>query len=318
MAQINRNNYEEFYLDYLEGNLSADLAMEMEVFLLNHPDLAIDNDLPSFSHDEGKSLDETFKKNLKVSETDAAISDSTIDDWLIADIEGQLSTVERKSLRAAVAQNKEWQKAQRMYTFTQLKPDLSEIYSGKNQLKKGRVIALKPVVSLLAAASVISFIWLMLPDENHFQLQHGALTAGVQLPKISSGEQGATPASSTSQPSPTRTVAQATVVTANTNFEVDRLSVVQRKERELPAQLPKSNISPRPLPIEVVPTTSDQSSYSMTLKDQAKPITRALSDVIKQEVVYQKSSNDNPERSGFYIKIGKFELYSNRKVKPKD
>jgi hypothetical protein len=40
MEKITRHNYESFFLDYLEGELSDELKMELEVFLTENPDLA--------------------------------------------------------------------------------------------------------------------------------------------------------------------------------------------------------------------------------------------------------------------------------------
>jgi len=40
MEKITRHNFESFFLDYLEGELSDELKMELEVFLTENPDLA--------------------------------------------------------------------------------------------------------------------------------------------------------------------------------------------------------------------------------------------------------------------------------------
>ncbi|MFT6175464.1 MAG: hypothetical protein ACJAY4_001694, partial [Cryomorphaceae bacterium] len=40
MEKITRHNYESFFLDYLEGELSDELKKELEVFLAQNPDLA--------------------------------------------------------------------------------------------------------------------------------------------------------------------------------------------------------------------------------------------------------------------------------------
>jgi hypothetical protein len=42
MEKITRHNYEAFFLDYLEGNLSEKLNIELKVFLAQNPDLAVD------------------------------------------------------------------------------------------------------------------------------------------------------------------------------------------------------------------------------------------------------------------------------------
>ncbi|MCC8088096.1 MAG: hypothetical protein LIO79_02380 [Rikenellaceae bacterium] len=44
MEKVNINNYEEFALDYLEGNLSRERSEMFEKFLIEHPDIAVDID----------------------------------------------------------------------------------------------------------------------------------------------------------------------------------------------------------------------------------------------------------------------------------
>lgn len=42
MNNINKNNYEAFLLDYVEGNLSAELIAELLLFIAQHPELDVD------------------------------------------------------------------------------------------------------------------------------------------------------------------------------------------------------------------------------------------------------------------------------------
>jgi len=42
MNNINKNNFEAFLLDYVEGNLSAELRAELLLFIAQHPELDVD------------------------------------------------------------------------------------------------------------------------------------------------------------------------------------------------------------------------------------------------------------------------------------
>ena len=57
----------------------------------------------------------------------------------------------------------------------------------------------------------------------------------------------------------------------------------------------------------------EDASFAMALTNPVKPITRKLSEVIKKPIEFAKGKNEETQRKGFFIKIGKFELYSNRK-----
>ncbi|MDA3823594.1 MAG: hypothetical protein PF450_13425, partial [Bacteroidales bacterium] len=60
---INRNNYEVFFLDYAEGNLSADQEEILHRFLKFNPDLSAE--LETFSiHPLESNLEEFPNKNL--------------------------------------------------------------------------------------------------------------------------------------------------------------------------------------------------------------------------------------------------------------
>lgn len=321
MVKIDRHNYEEFYLDFLEGNLSPSMAKQMELFLSENPDLAIDEDLPSFSISDSNNLSASFKNQLKVTDLTGEINPNTIDDFLIADLEGQLSQAEKNALSTSLDKNPEWQNAQKLYAHTKLQPNLDQVYPDKKSLKQGRVIALRPIVSLLAAASVISFVWFFISPDKSYDLNHGVMTATFDLPKMELNP--------VLEPSQSNEVIQKNpVVNAPSNktntkpsvyFDVEglRTKKVEVASIILPNNLPSAEIKTRPIS-EEPEIGYDKEDYALTMKDQAKPVTRAISDVIKQEVVYKKGTNTADERSGIYIKVGKFELYSNRKIKPKD
>lgn len=323
MAEINLHNYEEYYLDYLEGNLSADKVAEIEIFLMAHPELNLDSGLPSFSFEEETVLESGFKNQLKKTDFKGEINNDTIDDFLIADLEGQLDSSSKARLSAAVLANVNWQKTEKLYQHTKLQADLNHTYPNKRELKKTRVIALKPMIQMLAAACVVSFAVILFDGESSYKLENGVLQGEYSLPKLNSP---AATASITEENKPERPVTQKDgtarglqVNIASREFTVDRLALQANSSPSLPTSIERSSISFKEMPIESIEeknnTTSD---YALAMKDQAKPITRALSDAIKQEVVYKKGTNTSVERSGFYIKIGKFELYNNRKIKPKD
>ena len=45
MEKITRNNYEAFYLDFIDGNLTDVQIKELEQFMLDHEDLAMALDI---------------------------------------------------------------------------------------------------------------------------------------------------------------------------------------------------------------------------------------------------------------------------------
>lgn len=89
--KINRNNYEIYMVDYLDGQLSKDDEQDLMQFLEKNPDLKEELDLiqnTSLPDAEvvfdGKDV---LKKNLE----EEVISDDNIDEWCIASIENDLT-----------------------------------------------------------------------------------------------------------------------------------------------------------------------------------------------------------------------------------
>ena len=153
MRAINRDNYEEFFIDYIEGELNAEENLALQSFLALNPDL----------QDE---LDEMcdFDFTLESADFNAnkpALKDipfqTNFDDFCIALIENDLNTYDKKSFEEFVAENPDKQVDLDLYFKTKLKADTTLIYKDKKGLKrrnKGLVIKQFIYTSLAAAASI--------------------------------------------------------------------------------------------------------------------------------------------------------------------
>ena len=87
MSKINQHNYEAFYLDYLEGNLSAETTAQLLLFLENNP--VLKSELEEFelvelnANPDVKFDKETLRQN---------INKSNVEDYIIASIENEIET----------------------------------------------------------------------------------------------------------------------------------------------------------------------------------------------------------------------------------
>lgn len=97
MGQINIHNYEAYLLDFSEGNLTEELQMELELFLIQHPELDINlSELELVSLNEETFLFEN-KQHLKKSNHDL-VSEAQF----VAYIENQLSENEKQQIEKVV------------------------------------------------------------------------------------------------------------------------------------------------------------------------------------------------------------------------
>ncbi len=134
---INKDNYEAYYLDYYEGNLTPSEVDEMLLFIEQNPEIR--NEFEGY---ESVSLvpDETIryegKESLKKNGIPAAglITAENCEEFLVAELEGYISDDELIQLNEFIAANPKFNKDRRIYSYTYLEPDLSVTFSLKESL----------------------------------------------------------------------------------------------------------------------------------------------------------------------------------------
>jgi hypothetical protein len=137
--KINRENYEAYFLDYHEGQLSHDMVKEVLCFVELNPDLK--NEFDEF---EAVSLvmdqEITFEKktSLKKNQVFATsqVNELNYEEYLVGETEGLLSTDEQASLDEFVAINPQFEKDRRLYSLTHLAPEMGVVFDSKESLKK--------------------------------------------------------------------------------------------------------------------------------------------------------------------------------------
>jgi hypothetical protein len=153
---IDKNNYEIYLVDYLEGTLSPNEVAEVLLFLEQHTDIKKEFEaMQSFTlnTDEVK-----FDKSaLLKSENDFHHQ------LLVKEIEGDLSNNEQVVLQKAIKQNPTLQREQQLFSLTKATPDLAITYNYKKQLLKPTykvtwhqtILRIAAVVLLLSTISLL-------------------------------------------------------------------------------------------------------------------------------------------------------------------
>lgn len=156
MEKIDLNNYEAYFLDYVEGTLSTEEKHDLFLFLEKHPALKAEME----EDFEGVTLTPspiTFKEKeqLKISEDQLILSKSTVEDHIIASIEGQLTVAHQHQLDVYVKENG-LEKTVAYYKATVLKPDTSITFKHKKQLKvkTGLIISMPRMAKIASVAAV--------------------------------------------------------------------------------------------------------------------------------------------------------------------
>ncbi len=141
--KINRNNYEEFIIDYYDGTLNPDQVSELFHFLKLNPD--IKEEFDSFEHfsimaDENLVFEN--KESLKKKDIIAfgSINASNYEKVFIADMERDLTEQESKEIIAFLDINPHLAETFHLFKLTKVKPDTSIVYENKENLKKKEII----------------------------------------------------------------------------------------------------------------------------------------------------------------------------------
>ena len=154
MSKINIHNYEAYLLDLAEGSLSGEMQIELELFLIQHPELKMDiSELTLFTLDT-EDISFSGKQHLKKMEKELVSEEQ-----FIAYIEDQLPLNERTELEKSCASNPILAKELNLYTKTIAAADASVVFENKESLKrKPKVIWFNFSATQFAAAASVAFL----------------------------------------------------------------------------------------------------------------------------------------------------------------
>jgi hypothetical protein len=326
--KINTENFEVFYLDYLEGNLDADLTLALFAFLAQNPKMQVEDLGPELS-DTTFILDNSFKNNLKQNQNTIAISASNVDYFLTADKEQQLSEEKTNELNLFVASHPEYQLDRKIYSLTNISADKSIVYPNKKNLKHRETLILWPYISFLAAACAVLIVWII-PNSGYDSDIHSAanIRSNTQNPNRTAAKDSSQKNATKNAYNKNAAATKRSVESVNQVFFTSSVAdfpekLEIKKIQELKASfeveryfssLPERKITAityqsSDVPIEI--------STALAMKNPVKPITNKLSDMIKTQVDYQTGENNVSQRKGFYLKIGQLEIYQNKKKQSK-
>ncbi|MCD4772406.1 MAG: hypothetical protein K8R41_03365 [Bacteroidales bacterium] len=171
--KINRNNYEIFFLDYHEGNLTPAMVEELLIFVENNPDLK-----EEFENFEEITIpiDESIKFDLKKSLKKTSfintknINEENYEKFFIAYFENDLAENEKTELLDFINKNPLLKKEFELTGKIHLKTDETIIYDSKSSIKKYPFFSRKAIyysVGIAASLLILFGIYFLLtPEQN--------------------------------------------------------------------------------------------------------------------------------------------------------
>ena len=174
--KITRDNYEIWFLDYLEGRLNDSEKEELHQFLASHHDLAaeLDEYIPTISAD-GSIVYPDKEMLKKETYNDPALFETAV----VAAMEGDLNKEELHSLEKWLTKNPEELRFFRELEKTKLKPDLSIIFPAKNRLKKRTAMMTLWIRVATAAAILLLAMFLYDPGKKESIPENQTISASI-------------------------------------------------------------------------------------------------------------------------------------------
>ncbi len=146
-------NIHEWLIAQLEGDLTTQQLQSLKKFLNANPSYLKDQAILAKTKLEN-SLDENFDRKANVKEF-AAITTNNIQNWLIADLHGDLNLQERTALLAFLKNHPQFAVDKALYQQTILSAVNEEEFPNKKKLRKGIVIPFYQQKHLYRIAALI-------------------------------------------------------------------------------------------------------------------------------------------------------------------
>ena len=161
--KINRDNYEAYFIDYLEGNLDELLVNDFIEFLQNNPDLKEELSMFESISIEPENISFNKKDTLHKQKLD---SEKEFNKTAIASLENDITTTEKTEFEKYITEHPEKEKDIFLFGKTKLHPDKTIVFNKKKKLyhySLGKTVLLWS--GRVAAILVLAFAFFTLFDK---------------------------------------------------------------------------------------------------------------------------------------------------------
>jgi hypothetical protein len=167
---ITRANYEEYFLLYMDDELTAEEKNSVEAFLASHPDLQAEMDILLSTKLSSENIGLEDKSFLLADQMKL----TTIDESLLLYIDNELGKEEKENVEKKIDADKEFALQHQALLQTKLDPTEEVIYPYKKELYRHTEKRIAPYWLRIAAAIIIMFgigaVWMLTnkpqPDTN--------------------------------------------------------------------------------------------------------------------------------------------------------
>jgi anti-sigma factor RsiW len=284
---INRHNYEEFFMLYADNELSATDRKAVELFVAANPDLKTEFDLlDAFKLSPDASIVFDNKNVLLKPEAGAVIDADNYESFFILYSDDELNNEEKAAVEQFVYQHPQYQTDFELYQQLKYKADSAIIFENKESLYRKeeaerRVIPIRWWRYAAAAAVMVlaGIFWLLQPGASTNGGDPTKTLAGVKsTDKNKIFDTPATPAATNTgaannQPVVSNTTAKTPVPAAATTKTAQKNNYTNNKNAENNDALAvNTDINPKTTTPEIINTTADR----ITANNKTAPVNASI------------------------------------------
>jgi len=308
MGQINRDNYEVYFLDFIEGNLSKSQISMLNAFLANNPDLKAELDgFEAITIEDPLESNDSLKASLKREETTGLLEHEYL---MISQIENTITPDEKAKLSELVNKSPDLLDSLALYHKTIISKDQSVSFPNKATLiqKDKKVVVWWQYAT---AAAILLFAMLNWNISNKEYFPKNFAFTEVSTPSESSNYAFTLVEEELviEEKGPVNLLAKKVqkeipdVITSPQNeptpqFNQESIALVEPPIKKEPISLPKqANETPSeeepitpPIKEEVTPSTTDE--FASTTKGEFIPIDEFVKNKIKSDVLKGKTFSE--------------------------
>jgi len=300
---INRSNYEVWFIDYADGQLSPEQVAELLLFLEENPDLK--NEFTLFEQVElpADAVEFPFKKSLKKTKP----SKEVFDEMAVRFLENEILPSESEQYQQWINDFGDLKAEHSLFALTKLHADANVVFRNKNRLKKktGSVV-LMPWIRYVAAACVVTMV-LFFANRNKPVNQQQA-----ENKTNSSPVQHNTPPIKVDVIPDTKS----TIALSSKKNNVETVRILEHSKQKSEAKeswkypsveialiTAKSGVLTPSVKSEPVPVANIENSYAMVMKNTDLQ-TERKQDIIK-DIALQKLNSITEDIAGLPVEKGK-------------
>lgn len=238
---ITRNNYEEFFILYMDNELSAEDRLRVEHFANANPDLREELDmlLQSRFTPDAEILFTDKDSLLKTSDT-ILINEASYEEWLLSYVDNELDTLQRVKVEAFAAANPSVSQQLGLFQQTKMEAEQDIVFPNKELLYRSEEEE-RPVIFMnWKRIAVAAAILLALGVPAYLLINNNKSVAEKDLANTTKGVK---PVKAVDETAPAKKVIDATEESRNSNDPKEELAVATdtKHEQEVSKNTSKEN-----------------------------------------------------------------------------